>query len=244
MPVNWYETPWNPFYFGRYEERLTPDNFRLPALLCLLIVSLIAVRRRKPVGYVVCVYIFAAYVWVFLANTVFPFPMEFRLNEFPSRAFNWVPALIEGTDDEFRISNEQVWGNFLAGVPFGFGFPFVASPKNALPRRVLIFGMAWAIMPEFLQLLQMWWFRFIYGRSIDIDDVWLCFAGMLTGYSVLWLVARLYVRLGITRGACLPVWNYFHDVLVRVGTRRSLQSTASPSLARKESDEQRVLHHS
>ncbi len=227
MPTNWYETPWNPFYFGRDGDYVRSQNLWLPGLLCLLIITLTARRRGKPVGYIVCVYIFAAYVWVFLDKTVFPFFKELGLNEFPYRAFNWVPALIEGTDPEFRIENEQVWGNFLAGVPFGFGFPFIASPKNSAPRRMIVFGLAWAVFPEFLQLLQMWLFVHFIGRTVDIDDVWLCFTGTLAGYAILWLNARLYVRLDFSRGASLPVWNHFHDVLVRVGSTVSKSGNQS-----------------
>jgi glycopeptide antibiotics resistance protein len=218
MQEHWYETDWNPFYFGRYGNTITIENFRLPAILCLLVFSLVAIRRRKPAGYVLCVYIFVAYVWVFLDNTVFPFPYVLRLNEFPWHAFNWVPALIAGNDPDFRLSNSQVWGNFLAGVPFGFGFPFLASPRNSTFRRMLVFGLLWGIAPELLQVIQMWLFAFIQGRSVDIDDVWLCFTGTLTGYAFLWLLARFYVRLDFSRGARLPIWNHFHDVLIRIGT--------------------------
>lgn len=219
MPTNWDETIWNPFHRDPFFDTIQANQLLLPGLLCVLVWSFLDVRRGKGVGHVACVFVFAVYIWVFLANTVFPFPYVLRLNEFPWREFNWVPALIAGNDPDFRLSNSQVWGNFLAGVPFGFGFPFLASPRNSTFRRMLVFGLLWGIAPEFLQIIQMWLFAFVQARTVDIDDVWLCFAGALVGYGILWLLARLYVRLGFTRGARLPVWNHFHDVLVRVGSR-------------------------
>ncbi len=219
MPPNWDETLWNPFYFGRYETEVYISHCRLPALLCLLIITWLCVRHGKRAGHLVSVYIFAAYVWIFFRETVFPFPAELHLNDFPFRAFNWVPALVDGTDPEFLLGNVQVWGNFLAGIPFGFGFPFIASPIHARPNRIVAFGLAWAILPELIQFLQMWFFRFISGRTVDIDDVWLCFTGTLTGYGILCVMARLYRHLNWSRGARLPIWNHFHEVLMRVAVK-------------------------
>jgi glycopeptide antibiotics resistance protein len=228
MPTNWDETIWNPFHRDPFFDTIQANQLLLPGLLCVLLWSFVNVRRGKGVGYVVCVFLFAVYVWVFLANTVFSFPYVLRLNEFPWQAFHWVPALIEGTDPEFRLDNSQVWGNFLAGVPFGFGFPFVASPQNSTLRRMVGFGLLWGIMPEFLQVIQMWLFAFVQGRTIDIDDVWLCFTGTLAGYGILWLLARFYVRLGFSRGARLPIWNHFHDVLIRIGTPSAADDNPVP----------------
>lgn len=227
MPAGWDETYWNPFFVRDVREFIYIENCGLPAFLGLLIFTWICVRRRKPWGYVVSVYIFAAYVWIFLRETIFPFPAELRLNDFPLQALNWVPALIDRTDPEFRLEDMQVWGNFLAGVPFGFGFPFIASPNNTKFRRVVMFGAVWAVLPEVIQLLQMWCFRFIRGRSVDIDDVWLCLTGTLVGYGLLYGIARLYRRMNWSCGASLPIWNHFNEVLLRVVAKPVSVSIAS-----------------
>ncbi len=225
MPASWYETKWNPFYFSRYADGIGIHRLLLPVLLGLLVISLLALRRQKPVGYLVSIYIFAAYTWVFLSETVFPFPMHIHVDGFPYGSVHLIPALLEGSDPEFRLGNKQVWGNLLAGVPFGFGLPFVTSKENSTPRRIAGFGLAWAVMPELIQLLQNWLFDHFSGRAVDIDDVWLCFVGTLFGYTTLKLLARCYVRLGFSRGAHLPVWNHFHGVLMRVGASDSAQNS-------------------
>jgi glycopeptide antibiotics resistance protein len=187
--------------------------------LILLLVLVVSRRRGKNAGYLLCVCLFWAYLYGFAAFVVWePWPLEFRPGGMDWAAVHLIPAVFE-RNTAFRVQNIQVWGNFLAGLPFGVAFPFVVAPKNATLKRLIPFGMMFAIAPE---VAQFFWNAFIdtfASRSVDIDDVWLCFAGTLAGYSVLRLLARLYVRLGFTRGACLPVWNYFHDVLIRVGTQ-------------------------
>lgn len=216
-PENWDETLWDPFYFGPYESWFRIDHFRLPVVLGLLVFSLVSLRRQKPVGHIVCVYLFTAYVWVFLAQTIFPFPIEFRVNEFPRRAFHWTPFFVGGSGSVFTIFDEQVWGNFLAGVPFGFGLPFLTLKKDVRLRHVAALGLAWSILPEFVQLLQIWLFARYMPRVIDINDVLLCFVGTLSGYGMLYLFSRFYRRVASARGATLPGWKHFHEVFFRIG---------------------------
>jgi glycopeptide antibiotics resistance protein len=202
------------------------------ALPCLILALALVVSRRrgKSAGYLISVCLFWAYLFGFASFTVWhPWPLEFRPGGVDLGAVHFVPALFEG-GSEFHIKSIQVWGNFLAGMPFGFAFPFVASSKNCNAGRRIAFGLGFAIVPEFAQFL---WNAFIdtyASRSVDIDDVWLCFAGTLSGYGILWLLAHLYVRIGFTRGARLPLWNHFHDVLTRVATKPSTQpAPAAPS---------------
>jgi glycopeptide antibiotics resistance protein len=55
-------------------------------------------------------------------------------------------------------------------------------------------------------------------RTVDVDDVWLCFAGTLAGYGVLWAAARLYQRIGWAAGARVAVWDHIHTVLLNVAS--------------------------
>ena len=85
-----------------------------------------------------------------------------------------------------------MYGNFLLGMPFGFGLPFLARLTH---RRVTLLGLGFAAGIEVAQLV---------------------FAGTLVGYGVLWRAARVYQRLGWAGGARLPVWEHFHAVLLGV----------------------------
>lgn len=226
--MNWYESPWNPFYFGRYQTELGFKQIGLPVLLGTLVWMLVAKRHGKPGGYLLCICLLVLYLWAFAAVTVFPFPTHFHIDGFPMGSLHLIPALIEGTDPEFRIGNAQVWGNFVAGVPFGMLVPFVASTNHATLTRISAWGLAFALAPELVQLLQNALFDEFSGRAVDIDDVWLCFTGTLVGYGLLFGVARLYRRLNWTRAARLPIWAHFHEVLMRVAAIPAAVSSAIP----------------
>lgn len=226
--MDWDKTHWNPFYFGRYQDDLIITQIALPVLLCLLVFLLVALRRGKRTGYLMCVCLFVCYLFFFVGATVFPFPTHFNPGGFPYGSLHLIPALIEGTDPEFRLGNIQVWGNFLAGFPFGVALPFVADARKSTLGRVAGWGLAFAIAPELVQLLQNWLFDEFCGRAIDIDDIWLCFAGTLAGYGILRLIAHLYHRLGFSRGSRFPLWNHFHNVLTSLATKPDRQAETTP----------------
>jgi glycopeptide antibiotics resistance protein len=200
--------------------------------LVLLLALIVSRRKGKNFGYLLCVCLFGAYLYGFLGYTVWrPWPIEFYPGGIEAASVHFVPALFDG-DSAFRIQNIQVWGNFLAGVPFGFALPFLVEPHHRTLRRTMACGLGFAIAPEFLQLLWIVFIDSFGGRTVDIDDVWLCFAGTLAGYALLWLLARLYCRIGFSRGARLPIWNHFHEVLVRLGSPSPrTMATIAPSTA-------------
>jgi glycopeptide antibiotics resistance protein len=177
--------------------------------------------RGKRAGYLLCFSLFFVYTWSVVAITItYLLPMnETALQGI--RGSNWsafinlVPTVLTG---EFDPTSEQVYGNFLMGVPFGFGFPFVASARYSAPRRAVAAGFALGAGLELAQLLiGLVILRGPY-RTIDIDDVWLVFAGTLAGYGVLWAAARLYQRIGWAAGARVPVWDHIHTVLLNVAS--------------------------
>jgi glycopeptide antibiotics resistance protein len=221
MSVSWDPKHYNPFYIGPYETTLSLSAF-LPVGLALLGVCLVLLRRRgKSAGYLLAFSIFAVYLWKLAEYTVFPFPIHLDPGGFKVAGLHLVPALVEGDDPNFRLDHEQVWGNFLTGVPFGFGASCVVPARYSAPRRIIGLCLGIALAPELIQLLQNALFRDFLMRTVDIDDVWLSLAGALSGYGVLSAVARIYRRIGWERGARLPVWKHFHEVLLRMATRRT-----------------------
>lgn len=180
--------------------------------------------RGKSAGYLLCFSLFFVYAWAVLAHTIFYLlPSNaatlaaIQASRWPA-SINLVPAFLSG---EFDPRSEQVYGNFLLGVPFGFGWPFVVAAKHATPKRVVALGLGLAAGIELAQLLIGLLVYHGPYRVIDVDDVWLVFAGTLVGHGALRIVARIYQRLGWEGGARLPVWGHIHAVLLNVASGRT-----------------------
>lgn len=213
MSVDWDIRHYNLFYRGPSQTDISITPL-LPIGVILLPVCLFYLRRKgESAGYLLCFCIFCVYLWYFASYTIFPFPLHFDPQGFRYAGLHLVPALLEGDDPSFRIHSEQVWGNFMTGVPFGVGLPFVA-PKYSTLKRMAWLGLAFAMVPEVIQLLQNVLFVDFMYRSADIDDVWLCFAGTLAGHGVLRGAALVYQRIGWVHGTHLPIWDHIHSVLV------------------------------
>lgn len=205
-----------------------------PTSFVLLLIPLFFLRRRgKSIGYLLCFYLFSLYAWAALAHTILEFPVhssEARMIHMRtwSKEINLVPSLLSG---KFNPSSEQVYGNFLLGVPYGFGLPFVVA--RSTHKRMVLLGLGFAAGIELAQLLLGLLLYQAPYRVIDIDDVWLVFTGTLAGYGTLWVAACLYRRIGWGRGAHFPIWNHFHEVLLCVtsGHTTPLQRPASSAPA-------------
>lgn len=195
-----------------------------PFALVILLGLLALLRRRgKSVGYLLCFSLFFLYLWAVCSFTTCPLPIgsdlvdHLRTIDRWQERINLVPTFF---NDNFYLDEANVAGNFLLGVPFGLGLPFVVAAKNRVTWRAVAAGLGLAAG---LELVQLWIGAIFYGfpyRSIDIDDVLLVFAGTLFGYLCFRLGAALYRRLGWERGGRLPVWNHLHDVLLHVGSHR------------------------
>jgi pheromone shutdown protein TraB len=135
---------------------------------------------------------------------------------------------------ELDLRSEQVAGNFLLGVPFGFGLPFVVA--GSTHRQMVVRGLGFAAGIELAQLLLGLLLYQAPYRVIDIDDVWLVFTGTLAGYGALLAAAHVYRRIGWGRGASVPVWNHLHGVLACVasGHATSTEPGAPPPRGARE----------
>lgn len=211
---------------------LVGDVFRLldvepfsPFAFALLPVPLFFLRRRgKTAGYLLCFSLFFLYGWVVLTYTIFKFAPrsydpEVIENVRWSESINLIPKMLSS---EFDPRSDQVYGNFLLGVPFGMGLPFVARSTH---MRIVLAGLAFAAGIELAQLLLgLLVFRIPY-RIIDVDDVVLVFTGTLLGYMLFLAAAGLYRRVAWAGAARLPVWNHVHVVLCGVASKPSPRST-------------------
>src|SRR5262245_15775226 len=159
-------------------------------------------------------------MWAVCAFAICPLPIDsavigdLRRTEHWSERLNLVPGAFLRSG--YFWHDMDVYGNFLLGIPFGFGLPFVVASKNSNSRGALMLCFAFAAGLELIQLaISLIFYGFPY-RSIDIDDVIFVFAGTLFGYGVVRAAAYIYRRIGWVRGSRLPIWDHFHAVLLGV----------------------------
>jgi glycopeptide antibiotics resistance protein len=182
----------------------------------------------------VVLFLFFLYLWAVCAYVICPLPIGSDLVDYMRKIDKWgerlnlIPTFF---DDNFYFDDPNVTDNFLLGVPFGLGLPFVVAAKNRATKRVLgiVFGFAAG-----LELIQLGISAVFYGfpyRSVDIDDVLIVFAGTLFGYGVFRAGAYVYRRLGWVAGARWPVWDHFHAVLG--GAAAAEPSNAPPDEERR-----------
>lgn len=215
MTPSWFESLFGPPIFPIRIGAFSPLAFML------LPIPLLFLRRRgKSAGYLLSFSGFFLYAWAVLAYTIFDqLPASSDQLEM-IRGRSWaenihlMPRFLSG---DIALGSEQVYGNFLLGVPFGFALPFVATSTH---RRVVLLGFGFAAGIELAQLLI--GLLLLQGpyRVIDIDDVWLVFVGALSGYGALRVAALIYRRIGWEGGARLPVWSHLHGVLLHVASGR------------------------
>lgn len=188
----------------------------------LLIWPLVRLRRQGArAGYLVCVALFFFYLWGVCNYAICPLPIDADLIEWMSSVQRWDerlnlrPRLL--LDLPYHWRDADVFWNVVLGIPFGLGLPFVASDNYRTMKHVVAFAFAFAAGLELVQLgISLAFYGFPY-RSIDIEDVVFVFVGAFLGATCTWIGAVLYRRIGWSRGALVPVWNHFHDVLCSFG---------------------------
>ena len=92
-----------------------------------------------------------------------------------SGGFNLVPTVVKCLMGELTLGNwvkEMLVGNLLMFLPMGFFLPFVSERVD----RRTIWKLA-VILPIAIEIIQL-----VIGRSFDVDDLLLNFAGIVTGY--------------------------------------------------------------
>jgi glycopeptide antibiotics resistance protein len=196
-------------------EAFSPSSFVLPLILLYFLR-----RKGKSAGYLVCFYLFSVYLWAVLAYTLIDLPIwSVEVGILRERGWwseiNLIPTPLTG---KFEYWSDQVYGNFLLGLPFGLGVRFVVARRSH--KQVILLGLAFAVGIELAQLLIGLVLYQAPYRVLDIDDVWLVFGGTLAGYAALWRMARVYRLIGWKGGARLPVWSHFHEVLLHVASNR------------------------
>lgn len=186
-----------------------------PIALLVLGGLLVYLRRHgRSYGYLLCVVGFFLYLMVVARWAVFPL----RFDEEFIEAFRRETTLESGINlIPFRYANGlapmsiQVIGNFLLGVPFGFGLPFIVARRWPY---VLIASVIFSGFIELLQLLIDLAYGFAY-RAVDINDFVLVWLGAAVGYALFRVVAVIYRQIVGTDSGDQGVWAHAHNVLTR-----------------------------
>jgi len=183
----------------------TIEFFPYPMLMSLftlwLLLTIIWKRKRRP-AYLICFSLFFCYLVAALGFVFFPIglPRDWpgnislqstlwtlsHVNLFP---FNFGYLFSNNATTIF----EQLAGNILLTMPFGFGLPFLVSISV---RRMLWLALFSGVALEATQLV----FELIgilsnYGHSIDINDALLNTAGVMVGYGLFCIFVWLYLGL-------------------------------------------------
>lgn len=106
---------------------------------------------------------------------------------FFSGEFNLVPTVFKLMTGELTIGRwvlKMLVYNFLMFVPFGFFLPFVSEKVNN--RNIWKIAVLVPVAAEVIQP--------IVGRSFDVDDLILNFAGIVVGYFIAQMFLRVLKR--------------------------------------------------
>lgn len=124
-----------------------------------------------------------AKLWTYIWANIFVGYSHSELAFF-SGDFNFVPAVFKWITGELTIGRwvfKMLIYNFLMFVPFGFFLPFVSKKINH--RSIWKIAVSVPIVVEVIQP--------IVGRSFDVDDLILNFAGIVMGYFIAKLLYRI-----------------------------------------------------
>jgi len=189
------------------------DIWTAASLVAVLVGGLLVVfyRRGVPAAQLFCIAAFCVYLAGVGAVTVFPIVLDRHMVHVMraggttiAHGLNLVP--LKGIDLG-AYSSSQVAGNFVMGLPFGFGLPFVGVRPS---RRVLGMGVLFALGIEGTQFALNLAYGFAF-RVVDINDVILNFVGVAAGLLAFLVVCAPYRWLGPGPDANRP--SYLHEVL-------------------------------
>lgn len=113
------------------------------------------------------------YIWFYLRNGY----SGCELDPLFSGGFNIMPTLVKVLTGEFTVGcwiRTMLAGNFFMFVPMGIFLPFISEKANI--QNILKISV---IVPIVVEVIQP-----VVGRSFDVDDLILNFAGIIVGYFV------------------------------------------------------------
>jgi glycopeptide antibiotics resistance protein len=178
------------------------DFFPYPFLLSFLILLFVFhCKRKRSLAYLLCFTLFYVYLLFVLGIVYFPI---FLPPDWPGNItslsvgstlsrINFIPFYFGGlfSANPYTIF-EQLAGNILLTLPFGFCLPFLTP--ISIRRMFWIALCAGAALEASQLLLELLSVVSSYGHAIDINDALLNAAGAFLGYGFFRLFSRLYQR--------------------------------------------------
>ena len=158
-------------------------------------------------------YLMAVVHWTILPIRVdSDFVDTMRSNTSLADGINLVPFL------GLHVRSVQVYGNFLMGVPFGVGLPFLVGERPV--RWHLLAAALFAVAIEVVQLGMDLIYGFAY-RKVDVNDILLVWGGAFVGYALLRVVATAYCKIAEPAISESGVWSHAELTLgrLRLGLR-------------------------
>ena len=206
-----------------------PDFFPFPLLIGVVMLAILLAilwRRKRSPSHLFCFSVFWAYLLLVLRETLFPIPFlggmdgmrTMQQATFVLSHVNFLPFKYFAFHNKYVVFREIAL-NILLTLPLGFGVSFIARLKS---RGFLWLAFAAGLVIEIAQLVISLGIGGVY-RTVDITDVILNAAGVLLGYGLFRIFARLYLavtrRLGIEQHGLLAC---VHDVASNAGSWHSL----------------------
>jgi glycopeptide antibiotics resistance protein len=175
------------------------EFFPFPLLtgLCILVILLILLFRKRSPAYLFCFGVFWMYLLLVVNMTIFPIPLPEAIGprspvQYILSHVNLIPFNFGDLFEAHRnIIFQQIFGNILLTMPFGFGIPFLVRFKRKdFPWLAIGVGVA-------IETVQLGFSLLAGGvyRSVDINDVLLNATGALLGYSLFQVYAWFYVAI-------------------------------------------------
>jgi glycopeptide antibiotics resistance protein len=159
----------------------------LSILVCLLIVFW---RQRRSLPYLLFFSIFWLYLLVVVSTVIFPIVIDLKDNTagfFPD--INFLPFYFGDCSIPLSCAKDVIL-NILLTIPFGFGINFLLRVK---PRSFLWLAPAIGLMFELAQFFVLLVFK-SHFHAIDINDAIFNGMGVLIGYAIFRVFARVYVE--------------------------------------------------
>ena len=152
-------------------------------LIWIGIVTLLLLKKKKSLVYLIFFTIFYVYLFKVLDYTLIQFQSLLLLKYFAAglilngqtagKSLNLIP-LITLTPQDLKTSLL----NILLLIPFGFGLPFIT---NFRMKKIVVIGALFGIVIEFLQLITGFMAKITF-RIADINDVIFNTVGVVVGY--------------------------------------------------------------
>jgi glycopeptide antibiotics resistance protein len=165
--------------------------------LGLLGILLFLLRKKRSAAYLFCFALFGLYILLVVSLTIFPIPLPDAVSSRSPVTYilshvNLIPFQFGQLFDlNPAIIFQELFGNILLTLPFGFGLPFLAHLKT---KNIPWLAVAAGLAIETAQLIASIIVGGVY-RSVDINDVLLNTVGALLGYALFRGFARIYVAI-------------------------------------------------